>query len=74
VTITVPVSIALRLRADASAGRRSVSSIVREALEAYLAGVEPPPTPAFVGMGDSGLGDLGARAEDYLEGFGEDRS
>lgn len=38
--------------------RRSVSSLVREALDAFLSQVETPPLPSFTGVGASEEADL----------------
>jgi hypothetical protein len=65
-TITLPAPLARRVRAHALTNRRSVSSILREALEAYLEGQEPPQMPSFTGIGDSGRSDLSERAEELL--------
>ena len=45
---------------------RSVSAIVREALEAYLAGQPAPELPSFAGVGESGIEDLSERVEELL--------
>jgi len=65
-TVSLPTSITRLLKAEAQMSRRSVSSIVREALEAYLSGREQPGLPSFVGIADSGKGDLSERVEDLL--------
>jgi plasmid stability protein len=65
-SITLPAELARRLRTQARAHQRSVSSIVREALEAYLAGQPPPELPSFAGIGSSGIADLSERVEELL--------
>jgi plasmid stability protein len=65
-TVTLPGELARRVRFRARIERRSVSSILREALEAYLEGAEPPPMPSFVGIGESGRSDTSERAEEIL--------
>ena len=65
-TVTLPTELARRLRTQARAHDRSVSAIVREALEAYLAGQPPPKLPSFMGVGRSGRTDLSERVEELL--------
>lgn len=65
-SITLPAELARRLRTQARAHQRSVSSIVREALEAYLGRQPPPELPSFAGAGASEHGDLSERVEELL--------
>jgi predicted transcriptional regulator len=65
-TVTLPTELARRLRTQARAHERSVSAIVREALEAYLGGQPAPELPSFAGVGDSGIGDLSERVDELL--------
>ena len=65
-TVTLPAPLARQVRVLSMSKGRSVSSIVREALEAYLQGQPPPELPSFVGAGDSGRGDLSVRVEELL--------
>lgn len=65
-TVTLPAELARRLRTQATAQDRSVSAIVREALEAYLAGQPAPELPSFAGVGSSGVGDLSERVDELL--------
>ena len=65
-TVTIPTGLARRLRTEARAHDRSVSAIVREALEAYLAGQPAPELPSFAGVGESGIEDLSERVEELL--------
>ena len=65
-TVTLPTELARRLRTQARAHDRPVSAIVREALEAYLAGQPPPKLPSFTGVGRSRTPNLAARAEELL--------
>jgi predicted transcriptional regulator len=65
-TVTLPTELARRLRTEARAHDRSVSAIVREALEAYLAGQPAPELPSFAGVGESGVGNLSERVEELL--------
>ena len=74
-TITLPAALARRVRTQARTSGRSVSSILREALEAYLEGQEPPGLPSFAGIGASGRDDLSEHVEEVLaERFRGDRS
>ena len=73
-TITLPTELARRLRTQARAHERSVSAIVREALEAYLGGQPPPDLPSFAGAGASGMPDLSERVEELLAENGRRRS
>jgi len=65
-TVSLPLSVSRRLRAEAQMSRRSVSAIVREALEEYLGGRAQPELPSFAAVGNSGIGDLSERVEDLL--------
>jgi hypothetical protein len=65
-TVTLPVELARRVRTKARSQGRSVSAIVREALDAYLAGQPPPELPSFAGVGESGIPDLSERVEELL--------
>jgi predicted transcriptional regulator len=74
-TFSLPVSTARRLDFEASRSGRSVSSILREALEAFLEGQQPPELPSFVGIAGSASGDLSERVEDELrERFARERT
>jgi hypothetical protein len=66
-TITLPPALATRLRAAAEASARSVSAIVREALQEYFDRQAPAPLPSFTGAGASGRGDVSERAEELIE-------
>jgi len=65
-TVSLPAPLARQIRTLALSKRRSVSSILREALEAYLEGQEPPPLPSFTGVAASGEGDLSERVEEIV--------
>jgi hypothetical protein len=67
VTVTLPASQTRLLRAHARMTRRSVSSLVREALDAFLSQVETPPLPSFTGVGASEEADLSERGEEFGE-------
>jgi predicted transcriptional regulator len=60
----------VRLQRAAEASGRTQASVVREAVAVYLAGGQKR-RPRSIGLGRSGSGDLGERAEDLLDGFGE---
>ena len=49
------------------------AELVRAAVAEYAARHGRRLLPKCVGAGDSGLGDLSRRDEDYLAGFGDDR-
>ena len=66
-TVTLPSPTARMLRAHAQMTRRSVSSLVREALDTFLSQVETPPLPSFTGVGASEETDLSERGEDLGE-------
>jgi predicted transcriptional regulator len=73
-TITLPADLNRRVRAKARLEGRSISSILREALQAYLDGQEPPGLPSFTGIAASGRGDLSERVEELLaERFNQER-
>lgn len=65
-TITLPVELARRLRFKAKTNERSVSSIVREALDTYLAGQPTGQMPSFMGVGSSDITDLSERVEELV--------
>lgn len=67
-TVSLPAELARQVKTRARATDRSVSSLVREALEAYLAGQPAPELPSFAGVGASGRGDLSERVEELLPG------
>lgn len=50
---------------------RPVAELVREAVAEYAARHAGRAVPASLGMGRSGRGDLGERAEELLRGMGE---
>ena len=69
-TIYLPEPLRNRVKHAAAERRVSEAAIIRAAIEAYTATAERPrPTlPLFA----SGLPDLAERADEYLQGFGED--
>lgn len=65
-TVTLPVSTTRLLKLQAQTKGRSVSSIMREALEAYLAGHELPRLPSFVGIGEGDGSNISERTEEII--------
>lgn len=59
-----------RIKRLAQATGRTQASLIREALASYTAGESP--RPRSIGLGQSGTGDLSERAEELLNGMGED--
>ena len=62
-----------RLKQIARSRRRPPAEMVREAVAEYAARHAPRRKARSVGAGHSGRRDLAQRAEEMLEGFGEDR-
>lgn len=62
-----------RLKQIARARRLPPAEMVREAVAEYTARHAPRHKARSVGAGNSGRRDLAQRAEELLEGFGEDR-
>ncbi|MHB2021526.1 MAG: ribbon-helix-helix domain-containing protein, partial [Candidatus Xenobia bacterium] len=65
-TVTLDRALARRLTVAARTSGRSVSAVVREALEKYFASQDEPDLPSFTGIGDSGHTDTSERAEEIL--------
>lgn len=61
-----------RLKALAQEEGRSAAELIRVAVAEYARRRSPPPPPGSIGLGRSGLGDLSERAEELLQGMGED--
>ena len=61
-----------RLQRLAEASGRTQAAVIREAIAVYSSTGGKRRAPRSVGMGASGSGDLSERAEELLEGFGED--
>ena len=72
-TIKLPDELDLRLRFEADRRGVTISELTREAIAAFLGDGRPRRFMA-AGAGDSGLGDLAERLDEYLriDGFGED--
>jgi predicted transcriptional regulator len=60
-----------RLKRLAEAEGRPAAELVREAVAVYARGRSAPPRPSSLGLGRSGAGDVGERAEELLDGFGD---
>jgi hypothetical protein len=69
-TVYLDDQIYIKIRRLAKATGRTQAMIIREALAAYAGGGRPLPTS--VGAGSSGTKDFSERADELLEGFGED--
>ena len=61
-----------RLQRLAEATGRTQAAVIREAIAVYSSNRGSRRAPRSVGMGASASGDLSERAEELLEGFGED--
>jgi len=61
-----------RLRSLAAAQGRSAAELIREAIAEYVARHAPLRRPRSIGAGRSGMSDFAERAEELLEGFGEE--
>lgn len=66
-TIFVEQSLLASLRALAEKEHRSLSAVIRAALEEYISQRQPArPLPSFLGLGRSGRKDIAERAEELL--------
>jgi predicted transcriptional regulator len=63
-----------KLKRIAASRKQAPAALVREAVAEYVTRHGAARMPRSVGASDSGLGDLGERAEDYLAGMGESPS
>lgn len=72
-TIKLPDELDARLRFEAERRGVTISELTREAIAAHL-GAGRPRRFTAAGAGNSGLGDLAQRLDEYLkiDGFGED--
>jgi predicted transcriptional regulator len=61
-----------RLKALAAAENRPTAELLREAVAEYVRRRSSRQPPASLGAGRSGRGDLSERAEELLDGFGEE--
>lgn len=71
-TVYLDEQIYLKIRRLAEATGRTQAMIIREALAEYQ-GSSKRKRPSSIGAGASGAPDLSDRAEELLQGFGEDR-
>ena len=62
-----------RLESLAEASGQTQAAVIREAIAVYTSTRGSRRAPRSVGMGASASGDLSERAEELLEGFGQDR-
>ena len=60
-----------RLKLLAEREGRSAAELIRAAVRARLEGSDTPGVPRSIGLGHSGVRDLGTRSEEHLDGFGE---
>lgn len=65
-SVSLPRSLALRLRHQAAARGTAISEVVRDALTEYLDRQEPPPVPSFAGIGASGEKDGSERVDEIV--------
>jgi Ribbon-helix-helix protein, copG family len=76
-TVKIPDDLDARLRHEAKRRQTTISEITREALEAHLGGgegtVRRPILMSLAGSFDSGVGDLGSRADEHLAEIFEER-
>jgi predicted transcriptional regulator len=61
-----------RLQRLAEASGRTQAAVIREAIAVYSSARGGPRVPRSVGLGASSSGDLSERAEELLDGFGEE--
>ncbi len=66
-TIVADESLLLELKHQAKREGRTVSELIREALEGYLRRGEKKKTLSFVGAGRSGRNDISEKSEEILE-------
>lgn len=72
-TVYLEESAYRRLKQIARARRRPAAEMVREAVAEYVTRDAPRRTARSAAAGHSGRHDLALRAEELLDGFGEDR-
>jgi hypothetical protein len=70
-TIYLDDGIYMKIRRLAQSTGQTQAMIIREALAIYTSGARR--LPSSVGAGSSGGGDASERAEELLDGFGEER-
>lgn len=62
-----------RLKRIARRRKRAPAEMIREAVAEYAARHAPRRRPRSIGAFRSGIRDLAQRAEEFLDGFGEDQ-
>jgi hypothetical protein len=75
-TVKIPDELDARLRHEAKRRQTTISEITREALEAHLGGggdFRRPILMSLAGSFQSGVDDLGSRAEEHLAEIYEER-
>jgi hypothetical protein len=70
-TLYLDADVYIRLKALAEREGRTAAALVREAVAEYTARRAPRRLPQSLGMGRSGMSDLGSRAEELLKGMGQ---
>jgi predicted transcriptional regulator len=71
-TVVLDPELEISLKLEAMRQRRPSSELLREALRAYLAERQQAPDLSWIGAFESEAGDVAERAEEELDGFGED--
>ena len=71
-SVVLDPELEVSLKLEALRQRRPSSELVREALRAYLADRQQAPDLNWIGAFESQAGDVAERAEEELDGFGED--
>lgn len=71
-SVVLDPELEVSLKLEAMRQRRPSSELVREALRTYLADRQQAPDLSWIGAFESQAGDVAERAEEELEGFGED--
>jgi hypothetical protein len=71
-SVVLDPELEVSLKLEALRQRRPSSELVREALRAYLAVRQQTPELSWIGGFESQAGDVAERAEEELDGFGED--
>jgi hypothetical protein len=71
-SVVLDPDLEISLKLEALRQRRPSSELVREALRVYLADRQHTPDLSWIGAFESQAGDVAERAEEELDGFGED--
>jgi hypothetical protein len=67
ITLVVPDDLNARIQQERRRRDVSVTTVIRDALEAYLGGSDQPREIPWAGIGRSGRSDIAARVEEILE-------